>query len=359
MQSKEIIELMPPKVSIILPNLNHRKFLDERIRTIQEQTFTDWECIVIDGYSNDGSWELFKKIGEEDKRFKIYQTSRNGIYDAFNRGIDKAIGDYVYIATSDDTMRSDCLQKMVFELDEHSNCDICHCQLSHINQSGEVLQELTNTEIEFLNVVEPSLMNKKHIRKAPIDGLIHMSLITVYRSITQLLIRKKLFYKVGFFRRDWGSQGDFEWELRASLVSNIVFIPERLATWRLYEGQATSTTKDKQKFKNLYIMVCEAIKIIEKDTKLYSIVNNNLVFVKGCLDRLLLREFISKGNSKLSIYLLCMIYFFKAPTVCCALFIYYFKKKIARNSAGDYIRREETIQHLLNNYDFNEYIEIL
>jgi len=62
------------KVSILLPNLNNRQFLDERFQSILNQTFSDWELIVIDNYSNDGAWKLIQNFAKKDQRIKISQT---------------------------------------------------------------------------------------------------------------------------------------------------------------------------------------------------------------------------------------------------------------------------------------------
>ena len=78
-----------------------------------------------------------------------------------------------------------------------------------------------------------------HIRKAPYDGFVHAGWGVVYTSITQLLIRSSLFDKIGLFRNDLGSIADFEWEMRAALVSDVIHIPKYLATWRRHPAQAT------------------------------------------------------------------------------------------------------------------------
>jgi len=54
-----------PRISILLPWLNARQFLEEQIDSILAQTFTDWEVIVLDSYSDDGSWEFFQVINNE------------------------------------------------------------------------------------------------------------------------------------------------------------------------------------------------------------------------------------------------------------------------------------------------------
>jgi hypothetical protein len=84
------------------------------------------------------------------------------------------------------------------------------------------------------------LIDREHIRFAPHDGLLHCGVKTVYTSITQLLIRRSLFDRVGLFLTNFGSLADFEWEIRASLLANTVHIPKYLATWRVHQDQGTN-----------------------------------------------------------------------------------------------------------------------
>ncbi|MDJ1491709.1 glycosyltransferase [Cytophagaceae bacterium DM2B3-1] len=230
---------LPPKVSIILPNLNSYPFISERIETILHQTLAEWECIVIDGYSNDGSWELLTEVASKDTRFHLYQFPPKGPYDAWNKGIDKSTGEYIYIATSDDTMVSQCLEQMVSALDKHQVCDIAHCNLRVIDEQGEAssLLDWDDVPIYFDGLIQT---NQSNIRYAPYDGLVHCAEGGVYMSITQLLIRKRLFEKIGLFLTNYGSIADFEWTMRASLLYHTIHIPKYLATWRIHPKQATS-----------------------------------------------------------------------------------------------------------------------
>src|SRR3982074_513719 len=86
----------PPKVSILLPSLNAREFLEPRIDSILRQTFSDWEAIVLDSHSTDGSWEFFQSIANTDPRFRLYQIPREGLYAALNRGLDLAQGEFLH-----------------------------------------------------------------------------------------------------------------------------------------------------------------------------------------------------------------------------------------------------------------------
>ena len=245
-----------PKVSILLPNLNNRPYLEERIRTIMEQTFTDWELIVVDNYSDDGAWEFFKACARNDKRIKISQAPREGMYANWNNCILLASGTYVYIATSDDTMTPDFLHTMVKALDENPDCDLAHCKLKIIDEKGDEHPTLIWDRF-FCTAYFGDLIDKKHIRFAPHDGLLHCGVRTVYTSITQLLIRKSLLEKIGLFLTSYGSAADFEWEMSASLVTNTIHIPEYLATWRVHQDQGTDT--DSLNSSKLLTMLLEMI----------------------------------------------------------------------------------------------------
>jgi glycosyltransferase involved in cell wall biosynthesis len=102
-----------PKVSILLPSLNAREFLEARIDSLLNQTFTDWEAIVLDSQSTDGTWEFFKSIASSDSRFRLHQIPRKGLYAALNRGLDLATGEFLHIATCDDTMAPEFLSEML------------------------------------------------------------------------------------------------------------------------------------------------------------------------------------------------------------------------------------------------------
>jgi hypothetical protein len=83
---------------------------------------------------------------------------------------------------------------------------------------------------------------KKHVRPPGHDTVLALGLKTVYYSVTQLLVRRRLFDEVGLFGREWGSFGDLEWQMRAALTTQTVHVPEYLATWRIHPQQSSQMT---------------------------------------------------------------------------------------------------------------------
>lgn len=226
-----------PAISILLPNLNNVSFLKERFDSILAQTYNNWELVVVDNYSDDGAWELIQAYARQDRRIHATQARREGMYANWNNCLRLARADYIYIATSDDSMTPDLCEIMIAALETHRECEIAHCALKLVDQSGLPTKRIWEETPSVC--VYGQLMQKHHIRYAPRDALVCMSLGTPYLSMTQLLIRRTLFDRIGNFRNDWGSFGDFEWQLRATLVANTIHIPQRLATWRQHEAQAS------------------------------------------------------------------------------------------------------------------------
>jgi glycosyltransferase involved in cell wall biosynthesis len=231
-----------PKVSICVPNLNTQPYLPERFETIFSQTFEDWELIVYDSYSDDGSWEYIQELAAREPRMRISQTPRKGIYAGFNDCIRQGRGEYVYIATSDDSMVPACLERMVAALEEHPECGLCQCGLEIIDEKSRPHASLHWQDFAFGRFA-PEWLKKRHIRRAPLDGLLHCALQTIYTSVTQLLIRRRVFDRVGLFESRWGAMGDFEWGMRVGLLEDCVFLPDILATWRAHFQQATGATE--------------------------------------------------------------------------------------------------------------------
>lgn len=227
------------QISICIPVLNARQYLSERWHSICNQTFQDWDLIICDSGSDDGSWEFLQSIATKDQRVSLHRVPREGIYAGINECIRRASGEFIYIATADDTMEPECLERLLATLQNHPECGIAQCALTIIDGSGISLPEGKQWERYTLGMYNPQLVSRRNKRMAPHDGLLHPGLLTIYTSLTQLLIRKSVFGRCGLFDGRWGAISDFEWGMRVGLLENCVYIPEKLATWRHHASQAT------------------------------------------------------------------------------------------------------------------------
>lgn len=226
-----------PKISICLPNLNHRRFLPARIDSIYAQTFQDWELIVVDSHSDDGSWEYMQERFAGDRRVKMFQTPRDGLYRNWNRCVEHSSGEYVYFATSDDTFYPQCLERACTALEQHPKIDLCDFNIHMLDEQGKVLE---NKWDNMFNVkVFDGWMHRDHTRSGAADLLMMPCIGTIIVSMTGVLIRRSLFEKTGLFPTEYGPIGDYAWQMMAFTHTDVVHLADYLATWRTYEGQLT------------------------------------------------------------------------------------------------------------------------
>ena len=116
-----------PQVSIIMATYNRAHLIGESIESIMNQSFKNWECLVIDDGSTDGTVELIKSFGVADKRIKYFKRPGNykkGLPGCRNYGLDIAKGDYVIYFDDDDIAHPDNLKICVAEL-EDKNISYC------------------------------------------------------------------------------------------------------------------------------------------------------------------------------------------------------------------------------------------
>jgi len=228
---------MNPLISICLPSLNAARFLEERMASIVSQTLRDWELIVCDSHSDDGSWELFKRF-EGDSRIRLHQVPRAGLYAGWNECLRRARGEYVYIAPADDTCEPSLLEKLTGALDRYPDVDLAACRYRRIDAQGRFLpDDLLMPELyRFLG----EWVDRAHLRKRLPELLIMLGLDCQWNTLPAVVFRRSLLAKTGLFRTDTGSYADVIWRIKAILHSDLLYVPETLVAWRWHDAQATA-----------------------------------------------------------------------------------------------------------------------
>ena len=235
-----------PLVSICLPTWNSRAFLEQRVNSILEQTYTNWELIVCDSFSNDGTWEYFQQY-RNDSRFRLYQIPKDGLFAGWNQTLSRVAGRYFYMATSDDTMHPDFLQMMVPSLSVDRNVRVATCNFSFINEHDEVIAPTQGIPSQIFD----DSMQQWHRRPGAMDFLVHTMLGTSWTTITSALFCSSLLTDVGLFRVDGDCYSDRFWAMTVALYSDIIHCPEVLATWRIHGSQSSSGEAKDWRFRNL------------------------------------------------------------------------------------------------------------
>lgn len=132
---------MPPDVSIIVPNYNHSAFLPQRLSSIANQTFQDYEIILLDDCSSDNSDSLLRNCKQELPKVLTYVRNDKNSGSPFLqwiKGLEFARGKFVWIAESDDFATSDFLEVLVPALQNNPTCHLAACASVYTAADGSV-----------------------------------------------------------------------------------------------------------------------------------------------------------------------------------------------------------------------------
>ena len=205
-----------PKISVILTSYNHDKYIHEAINSILNQTFTDFELLILDDASCDNSWNLINQYS--DSRIKAFRSEKSGevVYRINNAIVELALGEYIAIHHSDDVWALDKLEKQVAFLDANQEVGAVFTWVQIINEHGE---EKENDDFNQENKTRWQWLQQLF---AGDNHLNHPS----------VLIRKQCYQDVGGYRYDLVQTPDAEMWSRVLIKYPIHVIQERLTKHR-------------------------------------------------------------------------------------------------------------------------------
>src|ERR1035438_3657642 len=126
-----------PKVSIVVPNYNHARFLRRRIESVLRQTFQDFDLILLDDCSTDDSRSILSKYADDPRvKIEFNEVNSGSSFKQWNKGVGLARGEYVWIAESDDYADERLLEKLVARLDSDASVVFSYCRSWGVSLDG-------------------------------------------------------------------------------------------------------------------------------------------------------------------------------------------------------------------------------
>ncbi len=209
------------QVSVVMPLYNKAEYVRETVESILNQTYRDFEFVIIDDYSTDGSLEIIKEF--KDSRIKLIQLEKNmGVSYAANIGIKAASGKYIIRTDSDDLSYPNRIERLVNYSDTH-NIDVVGSNFE-IHGSGEI----PAGAYRFMNYSNSVIKNEDIIDDFTIVPTVHGATICV----------KKSTFEEGFYYDNALETGE-DYELLARMIINnkkVTKIPEILYKYRFVNG---------------------------------------------------------------------------------------------------------------------------
>lgn len=220
---------MNPLVTVIIPNYNHEQFLETRIESVLNQTFKDFEVIILDDCSTDNSKKVIDSFKDNIYVKEIILNDKNSgsTFLQWNKGIEKANGKYIWIAESDDWCEPTLLENLVFQLQSNENISIGFVQSICFDESSSIRFISQN---KYLNqVVNGKEFNMNYMLYS--NRIVNASMVLFKKNIALNISDEYLTYK---YCGDW-----LFWFL--IINNNEVFISGKVLNYfRKHKGDVSS-----------------------------------------------------------------------------------------------------------------------
>jgi len=201
-----------PRVTVILPVYNTERYVHQAIDSILAQTFENFEFIIIDDGSTDGSADIIAQY--KDQRIRFIRKPRNeGLVSALNLGIELALGEYIARMDADDIALPERLEKQVAFLDSHPDVVVVGTKAWRIDPAGKIIESMISvTRWEDVH---------RYLRSGA-NRLIHSS----------VMMRTEIVRKIGGYREQFRHAEDIDLWLRILEHGKICNLSEKLMLYR-------------------------------------------------------------------------------------------------------------------------------
>ncbi|MHA6531277.1 glycosyltransferase family 2 protein [Paenibacillus sp. BAC0078] len=213
------------KISVLMPVYNVAPYIEEAICSILTQTYKDFELLIIDDGSTDGTLNIIRKFG--DSRIKVIEHSTNlGLIETLNQGIDLCTGEYIARMDGDDIALPHRLERQVTFMDIHQHCGVCGSQVRFLGKDGVSTKPLNHEEIRCWQLFHCTIVHPT------------------------AMIRKSVLENHGIRYLYYYHAEDYEIWNRLAAVTQVVNLPDVLLMYRQHSNQISSTQQHAQQIQS-------------------------------------------------------------------------------------------------------------
>jgi glycosyltransferase involved in cell wall biosynthesis len=229
------------KVSVIIPSYNHCKFLKQRIDSVLEQSFDDFEVVLLDDASTDDSITILKSYEAHPKvtHIIINENNSGSPFGMWKQGFNLAKGEYVWIAETDDFAEPDFLKHTVQVLNSNENTTLAYTDSRIINEESEELGFWSKQKNTFFKT---NRWSKNHSNSG-IDEIVDYLLFKVtINNVSAVLFRKKQLLEIDLnYLMQFKNVGDLYTYCEVLFKGDISYVASPLNNYRTHEMNVTKT----------------------------------------------------------------------------------------------------------------------
>jgi glycosyltransferase involved in cell wall biosynthesis len=228
-------------VSIIIPNYNHARYLPERIESVLQQTYQQFELLLMDDCSQDDSRRIIADYAARDPRIRVVLNEQNSgsTFKQWNKGIALAQGEYIWIAESDDVADLTFLEKLVRQLDARPEAGLAYSQSWRIDENGQqhgTWEPITAELDAALWATDFVLPGPELVRR-------FMVYSNIIPNASAVVMRRSALAAVGSAPETMRVAGDWVFWTRYLMTTSLVFVAEPLNYFRFHAQNVRSRTE--------------------------------------------------------------------------------------------------------------------
>lgn len=227
-----------PKISIITAAYNHVRFVRQSVESAQAQTYRDFEHIVVDDGSTDGTAEILQEYGN---RIKYIRQENRGTHASFNVAIRASSGEYIAILDSDDAWLPNKLERQMKAFEEFPDAGVVYSLAYTIDENGNIRNNGETYGKPF--------QDSQHAYRE----LVRINYVPVLTA----LVRRDRMYEVGLFDETLKAISDWDLWLRISACAPIFCVPEPLALYRVHDKNTLNILLQSGRFHEDWLRMLE------------------------------------------------------------------------------------------------------
>lgn len=217
-----------PLVSVIIPNYNHAKFLEQRIESVLNQSYSNFEIIILDDRSTDNSVAIIEKYKENEhvSHIVINQENSGSTFKQWKRGFELSSGKLIWIAESDDACSPELLQTLVLEFEKDSQCAIAFCRSNKIDINGNIIgSDGIDQDIHM----DGRLFIKKYLCRH-----------NYVANASSAIFQKKTLSLIDESYSNYRGNGDWLIWIEISRCGNVAYINKPMNLFRIHNSNTTA-----------------------------------------------------------------------------------------------------------------------
>ena len=234
-----------PKVSVCIPSYNYAHYIGASVESVLNQTFADWELLIVDNHSTDSTNEVLQAF--LDPRIKVFRNERNiGLLPNWNRSVALSQGEYVCVLPADDLLLPTMLERSVALLDSYPKVGFTFSSCQLIDTEGRIFDTM-----------------RTRTNGGVISGLELLKSLTMFNYILSptVLMRQTCYRQLGGYGGRYELLADWSLYMRAALSHDVAYIDEPQACFRFEHPGSHSARRF---LKNPRLALAEELSLLEE-----------------------------------------------------------------------------------------------